>query len=590
MRILVDSSNYLIDNDNLGDRATFQVMANRLLGLWPTAEIRFITLHSRLVSETHPGLRPLVLGARGWTDDGSRIERSREVEAADLVVATGGGFYSDAFATHACGVLKTLEAACQIGKPAAMMSAGFEPVQDQALLALASSVLPRLALIACREGTTGPAYLESLGVDPDRVVVTGDDTVELAYDARAADLGVAIGVNLRKAAYAGMDASSIGVLSSVLRDASQRHDAPLIPVPISLYGPSDLESIAKLLGSAPGESGQARYVATPQAVLKQVSRCRVLVTGSYHAAVFALSQGIPVVGITDSLHYRTKLGGLARQFGGACTVLSVSGERFAQKVALAIDQAWAVAEEHRPRLLARAVEQMAAGQAAYRRLPGLLPVAAPTVASLSAPVGLPRPHGHSPQVQQEDEALHGARRERDTLRVICEDQNRVIQDLKDTCDLRQREIEKLVHACDLRQQEIANITAEAQRRDDIISQHVAALAALQQVVAERTAWAERMVEEAQQRGEVIRELQATLAEHTALATYLTGESKRREALIDELQAAVAAAPPPSPVQARSSRTSDLAARVRERLVALATSRWRPLLRGRVAPQRPSRHL
>ncbi|MFI6772593.1 polysaccharide pyruvyl transferase family protein [Nocardia sp. NPDC050412] len=42
---------------------------------------------------------------------------------------------------------------------------------------------------------------------------------------------------------------------------------------------------------------------TPVDVFRQVGRCRVLVTNAYHLAVFALSQGIPAVGITASEYY-----------------------------------------------------------------------------------------------------------------------------------------------------------------------------------------------------------------------------------------------------------------------------------------------
>lgn len=265
MRILIDSSNYFVDNDNLGDRATFEVVGRRLLGLWPDASIRFITGNCRLIEDTHPGLRPLVVGHRPRMEDGPELEcYFAELDAADLIVATGGGYYSDAFAAHALGVLDTLDAACQLGKPAVMMSAGFEPVRDEALLAMARLVLPQLALIACREGATGPAYLRSQGVQADRVVVTGDDSVELAYEARQAELGDAIGVNLRQAPYAGVDDTCIDVLRSVLADAGKRRHAPLVPVPISVHGPSDTESIAKLLGPAQGPALHALNLNTPR--------------------------------------------------------------------------------------------------------------------------------------------------------------------------------------------------------------------------------------------------------------------------------------------------------------------------------------
>jgi polysaccharide pyruvyl transferase WcaK-like protein len=54
-----------------------------------------------------------------------------------------------------------------------------------------------------------------------------------------------------------------------------------------------------------------------------VSRCRVVVTGSYHAGVFALAQGIPVVATAASRYYHDKFSGLADLFGGGGDIVDV---------------------------------------------------------------------------------------------------------------------------------------------------------------------------------------------------------------------------------------------------------------------------
>ena len=53
---------------------------------------------------------------------------------------------------------------------------------------------------------------------------------------------------------------------------------------------------------------------SPEAVMKNVSACRMVVTGSYHAAVFALSQGIPALTISKSAYYDSKFNGLGDMF------------------------------------------------------------------------------------------------------------------------------------------------------------------------------------------------------------------------------------------------------------------------------------
>ena len=227
MRILIDCSNYFLDNENHGDRAIYQVMVRRLTTMWPAATIHFITLDPDLIERNCPGVRPLVLTERhNWEMfPAALVRRSRSrrgvflgglrlqprcralchtypphdiqrfaktLREADLVMATGGGYFSDCFAKHAEGLLDTLQGGLYFGKPTVLMGGGFEPVQDAGLQAKARAVLPCLDLISCREHVTGPALLRDMGVPNERVLVTGDDAVELAFDARPPKLGTGL--------------------------------------------------------------------------------------------------------------------------------------------------------------------------------------------------------------------------------------------------------------------------------------------------------------------------------------------------------------------------------------------------------------
>src|SRR5262249_40799105 len=149
--------------------------------------------------------------------------------------------------------------------------------------------------------------------------------------------------------------------------ASEKHQAPLLPVPISSFGPSDPASIAKVIAGHAESGDGGAGLDSPVKVLGQVSRCRVVVTGGYHAAVFALAQGIPAVALARSAHSRIKLQGLQTQFGGGCPVLDRGGSDLAERLEGALSEAWLFAEEHRPRLLEAARRQIDAGHAAFRQ-------------------------------------------------------------------------------------------------------------------------------------------------------------------------------------------------------------------------------
>jgi len=180
--------------------------------------------------------------------------------------------------------------------------------------------------------------------------------------------GDSIGVGLRQARYSAVGPASLPELRAVLRAAAERLGAPLRPLPISLFGPSDPRSLARLLHESDDEAVGGIELDSPAAVIRAVGRCRVVVTGSYHPAVFALAQGIPTIGLTRSLHYQCKLRGLAALFGHGCRVIHLGGPRSAELLARTIDEFWGHADGMRPDLLAAARRQLAAGDTAHREL------------------------------------------------------------------------------------------------------------------------------------------------------------------------------------------------------------------------------
>lgn len=329
----------------------------------------------------------------------------RAIQDADLFVVSGQGGFADPFWKQAMSVLDLLEFAQAHGCRTAMMSQGVGPLSHPEVLDKARRVLPRVDCIALREDRCGLPLLKSLGVRMDRVVTPGDDAIQMAYRAAPPSVGRAIGVNLRTRPYANPQEQAVSQIRSVLMEVAQQRKTELLAIPI-LHRPGtdddDVASIGRLLNreasgidSGPltpalcpsegarvplsaGEGGSAGSpglhgagcagLDTPAAVIQQVGRCRVVVAGSYHAAVFALAQGIPAVGISGSDYYSAKFLGLAAQFGGGCEVVFLDDQAFPAKLRTAIDNAWDSAEVVRPRLLAAAVRQIEAGQLAYERL------------------------------------------------------------------------------------------------------------------------------------------------------------------------------------------------------------------------------
>ncbi len=291
------------------------------------------------------------------------------IRAADLIVATGGGYLTDSFPNKAKRTLGILNLSTWLNKPTVLLGHGLGPLENSELNRKTSVVLPRVTFISLREGKASMPLLTSLKVSPSKVITVGDDAIELAYQVRSDTVGTGIGVNLRVSRYSNVESDAIEKVRSALHEAAIRREAPLIPVPIAHQsGEDDPKAIQSLLRGYDDDSDGGRNLNTPIKVAKQVGGCRVVVTGSYHAGVFALSQGIPVVALAKSQYYQDKFLGLAEQFGTGCEILYLSDEQLKDKLIAAIERAWSAFEVTRTPLLTAAKLQIEQSWAAYKKV------------------------------------------------------------------------------------------------------------------------------------------------------------------------------------------------------------------------------
>lgn len=327
--------------------------------------VKGLVRQSRLPSEPNPNGSK----SEGRSPDGENKDFLQAIQNSDLVVATGGGYLCDTDKKYTIQVYDTLEMAIRLGKPAAMVGQGVGPMHDPELRARLSKLLPSLDLILIREPKTGRQLMDSLGVPSERVLMTGDDAIEMAYKARTGKWGNHIGVNLRLARYTEVGQAYIDKIRPALHASARRHNAPLMSLAVSSnINEGDLEVIRELLKGYDKVSMSWRRFDSPLTIIRKVGRCRLVVTGAYHPAVYALSQGIPVVGLVKSQAYIDKFSALVDEFGLACQLLHLDDEKLQDKLGEAIDTAWTSAEEVRPYLLQAAVRQVEWGRAGYRHL------------------------------------------------------------------------------------------------------------------------------------------------------------------------------------------------------------------------------
>jgi hypothetical protein len=222
-----------------------------------------------------------------------------------------------------------------------------------------AAVLPDVGFIGLREGRRGPDILRRAGVPPTRFAVTGDDAIELAYSVRTDIIGSDIGICLRTAQYSPVSHTATAALARTLQTSAKGLRAGLVPVLISDYRSEDRRSTLPLIHGYRAARPPLGRFARPQDVAQQVGTCRVLVTGAYHAAVFALAQGIPVIALSTSRYYDDKFLGLADMFGAGLELVHTETDDLQQRLSKAVREAWERAPEVRPALRTAAENQVA---------------------------------------------------------------------------------------------------------------------------------------------------------------------------------------------------------------------------------------
>ncbi len=313
------------------------------------------------------GLRLAVRDDEGIRDD--LMAFLDALENADLLLICGAGCFTDSTVEYwDNSILDLLKAAMRRGIPTVMVGQGMGPLDDLKARSRMRSVLPLVDLVSLRGGRGGMELIELVGVPRDKIMTTGDESIEMAYEARVDELGEGLGINLRVAPYANTEKDLIEKLRPVLQDFARSRNAPMVPLPIAVHRwAGDHETIMQLSAGYGEDSDGGAGIDSPMEVIRQAGRCRIVVTGAYHAAVFALAQGIPVVCLAKSPYYEAKFLGLEDQFGIGCETVFLDDPDAYWKLTAAMEKAWESAERVRLPLQQAALRQIEARRLAYSR-------------------------------------------------------------------------------------------------------------------------------------------------------------------------------------------------------------------------------
>jgi polysaccharide pyruvyl transferase WcaK-like protein len=153
-----------------------------------------------------------------------------------------------------------------------------------------------------------------------------------------------------------------GAISRIARGLS----ATLEPLAVAHHAQDDDCAALALLGLAC--NGHSHGPQSPEALKRRIAGCRLVIVGSYHAAVFALAQGIPAVGLVFSPYYEAKFKGLQDLFGPACRYVDARRPGWDQDLHMTAADLWTNALHWRDDLLESADRLSAEVTAAYSEL------------------------------------------------------------------------------------------------------------------------------------------------------------------------------------------------------------------------------
>jgi len=347
-----------------------------ILGLIPANWIpMWIVSIQRFISVKTPLLAKLIIKWQYKIRRYSFHELDLYVQAlmnADLVMVTGGILFTDLWARYSLHVLNALEYSISNNIPTVICSQAFVTLENPSVAQKAKKTLPKVDLISIREKPNSIFNLRDFGVSEEKISIVGDDAIEIASAFRRIHRDAIIGVQIRasdKKGHTNINAEILQKIKVPIQETAKRIRAKLMPLPISSWK-DDLSriSIRQLLSSFENIVNEEFELQSPEEFLKRVSRCKIVISGSYQLSMIALSQGIPTICLTNSDFYDHKFNGLAEHFRAGCCIISLKNDNFDKLIRDSIFESWHRSSELYHKLLCSAQVQINSNIVFYKKV------------------------------------------------------------------------------------------------------------------------------------------------------------------------------------------------------------------------------
>lgn len=312
---------------NSGDEAVLQSI---LLALHEEGEREGIAIEP-IVLSADPALTERMYGVRAVhrMKPGQVLSAIRE---SDGLISGGGSLLQDTTGWKSIPYyLGVIQLAQWLGKPVFVYSQGIGPVNRREFDPFISGVFKRCAYVSVRDPESADllrrmGYTKPIEVVPDPVMglpLREREVSSAGHDAAKPVIGVSV-------RYWNKDRSELDGIAYALKRILSEEQAEIRFLPFHL--PTDEEASRDVMrrmaetASNPSVSiiGPVEH---PQDMLREVSRCDVLIGMRLHSLIYAASQYVPVVGIS----YDPKIDGFLRRLDQkpAASTETFDGDRVA---------------------------------------------------------------------------------------------------------------------------------------------------------------------------------------------------------------------------------------------------------------------
>lgn len=284
---------------NSGDEAVLQSILSALEEEGRAADISI----KPVVLSIHPEWTSRTYGVKA-VHRMKMAEVRNAIKNSDGLISGGGSLLQDATGLgsipYYLGILKLAQ---WMGKPTFIYAQGIGPVNRKLFRPFIASVFRRCEYISVRDSESA-ALLHSMGLARDGIAVVPDPVMGLALPegetsgSSGAELPV-VGVSVR---FWNADRSELAKLAEGLASLCRRCAVHIRFLPFHIPGDDEASRfVIERLGNV-AEFGCAVSTAAetehPYEMLREVSRCRLLIGMRLHSLIYAASQAVPLLGIS----------------------------------------------------------------------------------------------------------------------------------------------------------------------------------------------------------------------------------------------------------------------------------------------------